>query len=54
MKTLAVVVHAIFALGAQARIARAGIRHLVSCDTIPHPANAIPVSSLLAKTVRLD
>ena len=50
----AVVVHAIFAPGAQARIARAGIRHLVSCDTIPHPTNAIPVASLLAKTVRLD
>ncbi len=48
----AVVVHAIFAPGAQARIARAGIRRLVSCDTIPHPTNAIAVASLLAKTVK--
>ncbi|MBM4257565.1 MAG: ribose-phosphate diphosphokinase [Deltaproteobacteria bacterium] len=45
----AVVVHAIFAPGAQARIARAGVRRLVSCDTIPHPTNAIPVAPLIAK-----
>jgi len=48
----AVVVHAIFAPGAQARIARAGIRRLVSCDTIPHPTNSISVASLLAETVK--
>jgi len=48
----AVVVHAIFAPGALARIRRAGIRHVVSCDTIPHPTNAIPVAPLLAAALR--
>jgi ribose-phosphate pyrophosphokinase len=43
-----VVVHAIFAPRAQSRIKRAGVRRLVSCDTIPHPTNAISVASLLA------
>lgn len=48
----AAVVHAIFTPGAQTRISRAGVRHLVSCDTIPHPTNAIPVASLLADSVQ--
>ncbi len=42
------VVHAIFAPGALARIRRAGARRVVSCDTIPHPTNAIAVAPLLA------
>ena len=46
----AVVVHAIFAPGAQARIRRAGVRRLVSCDTIPHPTNEIHLAPLLAAT----
>lgn len=48
----AVIVHAIFAPGAQQRITRAGIRHVVSCDTIPHPTNEISVASLLANAVK--
>lgn len=44
----AVVVHAIFAPGARARIRAAGVRRLVSCDTIPHPTNAIGTAPLLA------
>ncbi len=48
----AVVAHAIFAPGAQQRIARSGVRRLVSCDTIPHPTNAIPIAPLLAETVK--
>jgi ribose-phosphate pyrophosphokinase len=44
----AVVSHAIFAPGAQARIRAAGVRRLVSCDTIPHPTNAIGIAALLA------
>ncbi len=44
----AVVVHPIFAPGARARIAAAGVRHLVSCNTIPHPTNAISVAPLVA------
>ncbi len=44
----AVVVHAIFAPGAIHRIRAAGVRHLVSCDTIPHSTNAICTAPLLA------
>jgi ribose-phosphate pyrophosphokinase len=44
----AVVTHAIFAHGAQARIRAAGVRRLVSCDTIPHPTNAIGAAALIA------
>lgn len=47
----AVVVHAIFAPGAEARIRRAGIGRIVSCDTLPHPTNAISCASLLAAAV---
>lgn len=46
------VVHAIFAPGALARIRRAGARRIVSCDTIPHPTNAIPVAPLLAAALQ--
>jgi ribose-phosphate pyrophosphokinase len=44
----AAVVHAIFAPGAMTRIRRAGVRRLVSCDTIPHETNAIDTSSFFA------
>jgi ribose-phosphate pyrophosphokinase len=44
----AVVVHAIFAAGAERRIQAAGVRRLASCDTIPHATNAITVAPLLA------
>lgn len=44
----AVVVHAIFAPEARRRIRAAGVRRLVSCDTIPHPTNAISVAALIA------
>ncbi len=44
----AVVAHAIFAPGAERRIRAAGVRRLVSCDTIPHPTNAIRVAPLMA------
>jgi ribose-phosphate pyrophosphokinase len=37
----AVVVHAIFASGALARIRRAGVRQIVSCDTIEHSSNGL-------------
>jgi ribose-phosphate pyrophosphokinase len=48
----AVVVHAIFAPGALERIRIAGIRQIVSCDTIPHPTNAIRVLPLLVATMK--
>ncbi len=52
----AVVVHAIFATGAMVRIRAAGVRRMVSCDTVPHPTNAIATAPLflaeLSKGVR--
>lgn len=48
----AAVVHAIFAPGALGRIRTAGIRHLVSCDTIPHPTNAIRSLPLLVAAMK--
>lgn len=47
----AVVVHAIFASGALSTIRRAGIRKLVSCDTIAHRTNAISVAPLIARAL---
>ena len=47
----AVVVHAIFAAGARSLIRGAGIRKLVSCDTIAHRTNAISVAPLLAQAL---
>lgn len=44
----AIAVHALIAPPAVARLRRAGVRHLWSCDTVPHPTNAIPVAPLLA------
>jgi len=43
-----IVVHAIFAPGAITRIRRAGVRRIISCDTIRHPTNAISIVPLLA------
>lgn len=48
----AAVVHAIFASGALRRIQTAGIRKIVSCDTIPHPTNAIRSLSLLVTAMK--
>ncbi|MCC6849674.1 MAG: ribose-phosphate diphosphokinase [Deltaproteobacteria bacterium] len=44
----AIVSHAIFAPGAEARIRAAGVRRLWSCDTLPHRTNAIGVAALVA------
>lgn len=46
------VVHAIFAAGSLARIRAAGVARIVSCDTIPHPTNAIPTAPLFAAALR--
>ena len=48
----AAVVHAIFAPGALARIRAGGVGRMVSCDTIPHPTNAIACAPLLATALR--
>lgn len=47
----AVVVHAIFAGSADARLRAAGIGRLVSCDTLPHPTNAIEVAPLISNAL---
>jgi ribose-phosphate pyrophosphokinase len=44
----AVVAHAIFAPGAEARLREARIGRFVSCDTLPHPTNAIEVAGIIA------
>jgi ribose-phosphate pyrophosphokinase len=48
----AVVVHAIFAPGAMDRIRNAGIRRIVSCDTIPHETNSIETARSFADALR--
>jgi ribose-phosphate pyrophosphokinase len=48
----AVVVHAIFAPGAMDRIRNAGIRKIVSCDTIPHETNSIETAHFFANALR--
>ena len=48
----AAVVHAIFAPNALSRIRAAGIRTLVSCDTIPHETNAIRSLAMLTPALR--
>jgi ribose-phosphate pyrophosphokinase len=47
----AAVVHAIFAPGALRRIRTAGIRRIVSCDTISHETNGIATASLFAEAL---
>jgi ribose-phosphate pyrophosphokinase len=44
----ALVVHPLFAPRALSRIRRAGIRAIASCDSIPHPTNAVRVAPLFA------
>jgi ribose-phosphate pyrophosphokinase len=47
----AVVAHAIVAPSAEARIREARIARFVSCDTLPHPTNAIEVATSLAEAL---
>ncbi|MEN8158746.1 MAG: phosphoribosyltransferase family protein, partial [Myxococcota bacterium] len=44
----ALVVHAVFAAGAEEALRAAGIARVVSTDTIPHASNAIGVAALVA------
>ncbi len=46
-----VVVHALFAAGALARIERAGVTRVVSCDTVAHRSNGIHVAPLVARAL---
>jgi ribose-phosphate pyrophosphokinase len=47
----AVVVHAIVAPGAEARLRVARVARLVSCDTLPHPTNRIETAELIANAL---
>ncbi|MES3000103.1 MAG: ribose-phosphate pyrophosphokinase [Pseudomonadota bacterium] len=46
-----IAVHALLDGDVLRRLMRAGIAHFVSCDTIPHPTNAIAIAPDLAKAV---
>lgn len=45
-------VHALFDDAALARMAQAGARRVVTCDTIDDPTNAIPLAPAVARAVR--
>jgi ribose-phosphate pyrophosphokinase len=47
----AIVVHALFAPGSMALIRRAGVRRVISCDTIANPTNAIGCAPLVARAL---
>lgn len=49
----AAVVHPIFERGAISRMRQAGIRTVVSCDTIVHPTNAIEIAPLIARALKV-
>lgn len=44
----ALVVHPLFGPGALARVRAAGVRRVLSCDTIPHRTNSIAAAPLMA------
>ena len=47
-----VAVHAVFATGAYGELLATGAKSVVSCDTIPHPSNAITLADDLASAIR--
>lgn len=49
---MVVVIHAVFAGDAQHRIEHAGAARIVSCDTIAHATNGIPLATQLAPVLR--
>ena len=49
---LCIGVHALFDADTQARLLAGGMRRVVSCDTVPHPSNAIQLGRLLADALR--
>lgn len=48
----AIVVHAVISAVSLDRLRRSGVRRLLSCDTIPHPTNAISVASLVGDALQ--
>ena len=51
-RPVCVAVHALLDAASQDMLQRAGAARIVSCDTVPHPTNAICVAPLLAEGVR--
>jgi ribose-phosphate pyrophosphokinase len=51
-RPLCVAVHALVDAAGLDMLHRSGIARLVSCDTVPHPTNAIGVAPLLAEAIR--
>lgn len=51
-KITCLVTHALFVDGAERKMRRAGIREIVSTDSIPHPTNRIHLAHLLAGAIR--
>jgi len=51
-RPVAVAVHALLDAAALDMLHRAGVARFASCDTVPHPSNAISVAELLAEGIR--
>jgi ribose-phosphate pyrophosphokinase len=51
-RPLCVAVHALLDAAGQDMLHRAGVARIASCDTVPHPTNAICVAGVLAEGVR--
>jgi ribose-phosphate pyrophosphokinase len=47
-----IAVHALFEADALWRMLEGGVAKVVTCDTVPHSTNAIPLAPLLAKALR--
>jgi ribose-phosphate pyrophosphokinase len=47
-------VHAVFAGDAEARLRSAGAARIVTCNTLPHPSNAIDVTGAVAEAIRVE
>jgi ribose-phosphate pyrophosphokinase len=47
-----IAVHALFDADALWRLLEAGVREVVTCDSVPHVTNAIPLTPLVARAVR--
>ncbi|HEX7440949.1 MAG TPA: ribose-phosphate diphosphokinase, partial [Caldimonas sp.] len=49
-----VAVHAVFAGAAAALLQASGAARIVSCNTLPHPSNAIDVTGAMAEAIRVE
>lgn len=49
---ICVVTHALFDQQAEILLRESGVQAVVSCNSVPHPSNAIDLSSVLAQTVK--